>query len=164
MTRVCFATALALVLVSGCMEPNRRLNAPPHGLPYKTADMQGTVVYMADNAMLEMMTVSDMHFLPERSILTGLGQQRLSRLASLMQAYGGMIRFNTDLQDKDLIAARMDTIVDFLAEAGIDTTTEVVVQDIPGGRGMPASEAILIRAKEGTYQPDQQEEGASSAR
>jgi len=160
MTRIGLLAAALLGLVA-CSEPRPRLNAPPHGIPYKTSDMQGTFVYMADNAMLEMMTMSDMHFLPRRATLTGLGQERLSRLASLMKAYGGTIRFNTDLQDEKLIAARMKTIRDFLAEAGIDTSGEVVVRDIPGGRGMPASEAILIRAEEGTYKPDQGESEVS---
>jgi hypothetical protein len=159
MTRLLVVT-LALMLVAGCNSPDARLNAPPHGQPYETADLQGTFTYMADNALLADMTVSDMHFLPHRAILNDLGVQRLSRLASLMEAYGGTIRLNTNLTDDDLIARRTNVLVDFLAEAGIDTTREVVGRDMPGGRGMHATEAVLIKANEGTYQP--QKKGAQA--
>jgi hypothetical protein len=142
----------ALVL-SGCNTPGERLNAPPHGRVHETSDLQGTFYYMSDNALLADMTVNDMHFLPHRAALNDLGERRLMRLAALMEAYGGTLRFNTDLTDEDLIAQRMNTIMDFLIEAGIDTTHEVVTRDLPGGEGMVATEAILIKVNEGTYQP-----------
>jgi hypothetical protein len=123
--------------------------------------MQGTLTYMTDNALLADMTVSDMHFLPHRAQLTDLGQQRLSRLASLLDAYGGTIRFNTALTDEELITKRTETIVDFLSEAGIDTTREVVKRDMPGGEGMQATEAILIKTNEGMYNPKQKSQSTS---
>jgi hypothetical protein len=157
------AAGLTLLAV-GCNTPDARLNAPPHGTPYETTDTQGTFVYMVDNALLADMTVSDMHFLPHRALLSDLGRQRLSRLASLMEAYGGTVRFNTELTDEDLIAQRTEVIVDFLAGAGVDTTHEVVTRDMPGGKGMLATEAILIKAGEGTYQPKQKTQtGAAGA-
>lgn len=162
MYRPLVVAATAAVLVMGCNMPGRRLNAPPHGQPYKTADMQGTLTYMVDNALLADMTVSDMHFLPHRAALNDLGTQRLSRLASLMEAYGGTIRFNTDLTDEELIARRTEVVVDFLTQAGIDTTREVVVRDMPGGDGMQASEALLIKANEGTYRPKKERAASGS--
>lgn len=164
MCRLLIVTVAVSLLVVGCNNPGARLNAPPHGQPYETADTQGTFVYMTDNALLADMTVSDRHFLPHRAKLNHLGVQRLSRLASLMDAYGGVVRFNSELDDKDLIAQRAEAIVEFLAEAGVDTTREVVVQDMPGGRGMPATEVILIRANEGTYKPGKTESQASAGR
>ena len=118
--------------------------------------MQGTFTYMADNALLADMTVNDTHFLPHRALFNDLGERRLARLASLMEAYGGTIRFNTDLTDQDLVDQRVAMVVDFLAGAGIDTTEEVVTEDMPGGHGMPAAEAILIKAKQGTYDPERE--------
>jgi hypothetical protein len=118
--------------------------------------MQGTFTYMADNALLADMTVNDTHFLPHRALFTDLGERRLARLASLMEAYGGTIRFNTDLTDQDLIDQRVAMVVDFLAEAGIDTTEEVVTKDMPGGHGMSAAEAILIKATQGTHDPERE--------
>lgn len=153
MHRLIVGLALTGLLSSGCAEYSKRLNAPPHGQPVETSDMQGTFVYMTDNALLADMTVSDIHFLPHRAQLSALGEQRLARLVSLMQAYGGTIRFNSSLTDQELIRSRLATVRDFLAEAGVDTTAEVVREDLPGGRGMDAVEVILIKAGEATYTP-----------
>jgi hypothetical protein len=153
MLRLLTLTATAALLGAGCNSPNARLNAPPHGRACETSDLQGTFTYMGDNALLADMTVNDSHFLPHRAVLNDVGTQRLSRLASLMEAYGGTIRFNTGLTDEDLIGRRITVLTDFLAEAGIDTTQEVVVRDLPGGQGISATEAILIKTNEGTYDP-----------
>lgn len=151
MPRTVFFATAALLVLTACNEPKQRLNAPPHGTTDKTSDMQGTFVYMSDNAMLADMSIADMHFLPHRAQLTTLGEERLARLVSLMEEYGGVIRFNTSLEDQALVDARTKTVMDFLAEAGVDTTKEVLTRDLPGGDGMDATEAILIKAKEGTY-------------
>ena len=156
MHRLLVVVAAVSLLVVGCNTPGSRLNAPPHGRACETSDLQGTFTYMADNALLADMTVNDSHFLPHRTLFNDLGQRRLGRLASLMEAYGGTIRFNTALTDEDLIERRVALVVDFLAEAGIDTTQDVVMRDMPGGEGMSATEAILIKAKEGTYDPEKQ--------
>ena len=136
-----------------CKSPQPRLNAPPHGTAEKTSQLQSMYEHMIDNALLEEMTVSDIHFLPHRSILNTLGQQRLSRLASLMEAYGGEIRFNTNLEDEQLIDQRLDIVLEFLREAGLDTSAEILRRDLPGGPGIDATEAILIKLHEATYKP-----------
>lgn len=145
--------AVAGLLCAGCEQKNARLNAPPHGSPEATSPLQGTFVYMTDNALLADMTVSDLHFMPHRPLLNQLGEERLSRLALLMDAYGGTIRLSTDEEDRALVDARLETVRHFLSEAGIDTTTEVLTEDMAGGRGMRATEVMLIREKEGTYIP-----------
>ena len=150
---VILSVGLCLVCVA-CQEPAARLNAPPHGIPERTSDLQGTFVYMADNALLANMTVSDIHFYPHRGALSPLGEERLSRLASLIEVHGGTIRLSTDVTDEDLIEKRTETVMTFLAEAGVDTTREVLVEDLPGGAGMDATEVILIKVNEGTYDPN----------
>jgi thiamine monophosphate kinase len=110
---------------------------------------------MTDNAVLADMAVNDSHFLPHRALLNDLGRRRLGRLVSLMEAYAGTIRFNTASSDEELIEQRLATIMDFLSEAGIETEQEVVRCDMPGGKGMSAVEAILIKVNEGTYDPEQ---------
>lgn len=162
MHRLLVLTTAASLLAAGCNTPGARLNAPPHGRACETSDLQGTYTYMGDNALLADMTVNDSHFLPHRVSLNDLGIQRLSRLASLMEAYAGTIRFDTELTEKDLIARRVEVVMDFLAEAGIDTTREVVVREMAGGRGMPATEAILIKVKEGTYDPEKKQSQGTS--
>lgn len=144
--------AASAMVATGCNQPHERLNSPPHGRAEKSVDMQGTFVYMNDNALLANMTVCDMHFMPHRAKLNGQGVERLSRLASLLEAYGGTIRFDTRCEDESLNKQRLEVIHDFLAETGIDTTSEVVRADVAGGEGMEATEAIMIRVKEGMYQ------------
>ena len=161
MLRTTFLVAGVLALLTGCNAPDKRLNAPPHGRAEETSDLQGTFTYMTDNALLADMVVSDQHFLPHRAVLNDLGTLRLSRLASLMEAYGGAVRYSTDETDEALVRARLRTIVDFLAEAGIDTTQQVVKRDMSGGEGIAATEAVLIRANEGVYNPRKKSAGAT---
>jgi hypothetical protein len=108
---------------------------------------------MSDNAALTMMTVNDNHFVPGRAMLNSLGEQRLDRLASLIDAYGGQIRFSTDSTDHALNGQRMASIRAHLADTGLDMRGETVVMGIPGGEGSLAEEAILIRKHEGMYEP-----------
>ena len=163
MTRLIPLFAVLALTAAGCNEPRQRLNAPPHGEPTTTADAQGTLVYMNDNALLANMTISDMHFLPHRAQLNSMGMERLSRLAQLMQAYGGTIRFNTDETDEALLTKRTDTVMQFLREAGMTTSSELVTRDLSGGKGMLATEAVLIRANEGTYVPKAKGGGTGAA-
>ena len=99
------------------------------------------------------MTVTDIHFVPNRAALNTLGEERLCRLAALMEIYGGTIRLNTSLTDEALVKERLEQVTKYLAEAGIDTTGHAVVLGMPDGRGMSADEAILIKQNEGTYKP-----------
>lgn len=154
-------TGAALSGLACSNSPDARINTPPHGESEKTSDLQGTFVYMNDNAMLADMNLSDMHFMPHRALLTSLGEERLSRLAELMKAYGGELRYNTDLSaDDPLRGKRVAAIVEFLNETGLKTTPDAVHFDEPGGRGMPASSAVLIKANEGTYKPKKSSGGA----
>jgi len=153
MHRIMLAALAAAILLAGCNTPNKRLNAPPHGQAAETSDLQGTYTYMTDNALLADMTINDSHFLPHRVLLNDLGLRRLDRLAMLIDAYGGTIRLSTNVADEGLIDARMEAVVDYLTDSGIDTTREIVVRGQAGGEGMSATEAILIKQKEGTYDP-----------
>lgn len=160
MTRLMLLLA-ALLILGGCNKPAPRLNAPPHGEANETVESQGTLVYMNDTALLANMTISDMHFLPHRAQLNGNGLERLSRLAQLMQAYGGTIRYNTDETDETLLARRTDAVMQFLRETGLTTTSETLTRDLPGGKGMSATEAVLIKTHEATYNPKAKSGSAS---
>lgn len=147
------AGTLLLGLLAGCQQPMSRLNAPPHGTTEHPSRLQDNYAHMVDNAILQDMSVSDLHFVPHRAQLNALGEERLWRLATLLEQYGGAIRFSTDESDEDLVDARTEVIMTFLADLGIDTSAELVRPDLPGGRGMHANEAILIKYHEAMYQP-----------
>ncbi len=153
MLRILVATAFSLVVLAGCNEPTQRLNAPPHGEPHQTADSQGTYVYMMDNAMLADMTMNDAHFLPHRAMLNNMGVERLSRMSQLILAYGGSVRMNTDECEESLMNQRMQTVREFLTEAGVPASAQTVVCEMSGGAGMNATESMSIRTNEGTYKP-----------
>lgn len=153
MRRLLIGTIAITILCTACQGPKKRLNAPPHGPIADNSQLRPMIEHMVDNGLLADMTISDVHFLPHRARLNALGEERLARLASLMEEYGGEIRFNTDLTDDELIEQRTEAIVEFLAAAGLDTHMEVLVRELPGGRGMSATEAILIKLHEATYTP-----------
>lgn len=146
-------TAALALLCGGCHDPNGETEPPEMEPAEAKGDPNEPFVHMADNALLADMTVSDIHFLPHRAALNSLGEQRLRRLATLMQEHGGTIRFDTGLADKKLIEARTEKVIAFLASTGLDTTKEIVKPDLPGGQGMDANEVILIKTHEATYTP-----------
>ena len=151
MNRLLVCLAATCVACSACQKPAPRLNAPPHGEAENKSELQDSYAYMVDNGLLADMSISDVHFLPHRPALNTLGQERLQRLVALMQMYGGTIRFNTNESDQALVDQRMNVVKVALANEGLDTTTEVLKQDLPGGRGMDAAQAILIKTTEGTF-------------
>ncbi len=160
MNRLLLGTAVLAVLCAACQQAAvPRLNAPPHGVAEETADLQDTLSHMMDNALLIDMSISDIHFVPNRAMLNSLGEERLERIAGLIELYGGAVRFNSYSTDEDLLEQRTDIVISFLAQRGVDTQAEVLNHELPGGRGMDAKQAILIKANEATYKPKAQGEG-----
>lgn len=153
MGRLLLGTAVVALLCGACQKPAARLNAPPHGTSDSASDLQAEFTHMIDNALLIDMTLSDVHFVPHRAMLNSLGEERLARLAALMELYGGTLRLSTKATDEALIAKRIDGVRKYLSDAGIDTAAEVVTLGAAGGRGMDAGQAVLIKAHEGTYVP-----------
>jgi hypothetical protein len=151
-----------VVMVLGCESPGPRLNAPPHGDAEEVSNLRDQYEHMIDNALLADMSVNDAHFLPHRPLLNSLGEERLARIAALIEMYGGEVRFNAADRDEKLIAARTNSIVEFLREQGVDVASDGVVMALPGGRGVDATQAIVIRAGEGTYKPKRGAGGSSS--
>ncbi len=142
--RLVIPIVLVLALV-GCQQPQPRLNAPPHGMAPVSSELRDEFAAMADNALLADMSVTDIHFVPHRAVLNSLGAERMSRLCMILELYGGAIRFSSDESDPRLVDARTEAIRSYLREGGIDTTAETVVRDLPGGAGMEAQQAILIK-------------------
>lgn len=148
MRRLVLCTIAACIACGACQQPISQLNAPPHGATEKPSELQAQYAHMVDNALLADMTVSDVHFVPHRAMLNSLGEERLARLASLMEVCGGTVRFNTDVTDEELVSERVEKIRTFLRQAGVDTSQPILKRDLPGGAGMDAREAILIKARD----------------
>lgn len=126
----------------------RRLNAPPQGTPVHPAEAvvsrQQPFMTMTDNALLSEMAVFDVHFVPHTAELNGLGERRLARYASLLKHYGGTLRFDSTVDDEDLVNQRMAQVREFLTIAGVEEENLDVVRGIPGGEGMLAVEAADV--------------------
>ncbi len=143
---MCIVGSVALIFWTvGCNEPSPRLNAPPQGTAEYTSTLQDSFVYMVDNAMLEDLSMTDIHFVPHTSELNGTGARRLDRYAKLLTVYGGSIRYASYSSDERLVEQRMASVRDYLATTGIDRDRIKVSKDLPGGVGMTAREAIVAR-------------------
>lgn len=140
------ATIGIVVTTIGCGRPPNRLNAPPQGASDYPSDIQDAFVYMVDNAMLEDLSMADIHFVPHSDELNGLGARRLERYAKLLKVYGGGIRYATNSSDKAMVEKRIASIETYLATTGITEKRIQVARDLPGGEGMTAREAILAKS------------------
>ncbi len=107
-------------------------------------DPQDHFVNMADNAMLHDMSVADIHFVPHTTELSGTGATRLNRMATLLDTYGGTVRYETFNTDEELVNRRIEHVREYLALAGCDMGRVDVKTGLSGGRGMAADRAILI--------------------
>jgi len=148
--RAGLAAALAvgggLLIGTGCASPSpSRLHAPPQGQCRQQHPMHENYVHMVDNALLEDMSMSSVHFAPHTAELNALGVRRLMRLASILRVYGGTIRYDGDDPDRQLRQRRTDEIEAFLAASGLEPDLFTVEQGLAGGEGMAASEAVEIR-------------------
>lgn len=156
MRRLVLCTAALGLACGACQQPAARLNAPPHGRAERQAPLHAEYAQMVDNALLADMVVTDVHFLPHRPMLNSLGEERIARLALLMHEYGGSVRFSTNETDEELVDQRTEEIMKALQAAGIDPYRDVVRRDLPGGRGLDASQAIVIKARATSFKKKQQ--------
>ena len=112
---------------------------------------------MAENAMRQDMTVSDLHFVPHTADLNGTGANRLDRMASSLNTYGGMLRYETTMSDDALVNARLEKVREYLSLLGVDMDRVDVKTMISGGRTMPATEAMKIMEAGTKPQANQQQ-------
>jgi hypothetical protein len=132
-----------LLIVSGCNQSSQRLNAPPQGAAEQANPLQEQYVYMQDNALLADMSISDIHFVPHTAELNGLGARRLNRYAQLLAVYGGTLNYDTELKAGDpLVDQRLEHATEYLKLAGLNPDKFKIVVGLPGGRGLPADQAI----------------------
>src|SRR3972149_2058780 len=75
---------------------------------------------MADNAMLHDMSVADIHFVPHTAELSGTGAARLNRMATLLDTYGGTVRYETFSTDEAIVKHRLEHVHEYLAPTGCD--------------------------------------------
>ena len=136
---------MGLFVVAGCSKPAERLNAPPQGASNSPSDSQEFFVYMTDNAMLADAVIVDEHFIPHTDEISPLGARRLERYAQLMETYRFALNYDTDLDDEELVAARIAHVKEYLAVSGLEPSRIEVERGAAGERGMSAQEAMKVR-------------------
>lgn len=107
---------------------------------------------MVDNAILHDMSLADFHFVPHSSEISGTGADRLDRMVHMLNAYGGTVHYQTDLDDDKLVNQRLGHVREYLTVAGCNMARVEVKTGLSGGRGIPARTALEIEAK-GTVNP-----------
>ncbi|MEK6677295.1 MAG: hypothetical protein AABZ47_16790 [Planctomycetota bacterium] len=117
---------------------------------------------MADNALLSERSVSDIHFVPETSEISGTGATRLERLAKLLDAYGGTLHYDTVLTDEALIQQRLVHVREYLALAGCNMDRVKVERGLSGGDTIPGDRAIK-NYERGTTPPTSQGGGTQGS-
>ena len=98
--------------------------------------------YMRDNAVLRDMSVADIHFIPHSAELSGVGEVRLSRMARLLNTYGGTVRYETLADNEAMIKQRLAHVREYLALSGCNMERVEITTGMAGGRGMPGDEAV----------------------
>lgn len=145
-TRACgpWLLATALAAPCGCSKPVR-LNAPPQGAedqPPPSADYYNA---MTDQALLADMSITDLHFIPHSAEPSGTGVARLQRYAELLSTRGGTLHYDTLIDDDALLARRIESARQVLADTVPDGKRIEVRLGQSQGRGMEAVESIERR-------------------
>jgi hypothetical protein len=155
--------SLCMLASMGCQQPGERLNAPPQGHTDRPNKLQEPYVYMTDNALLADMSMSAVHFVPNRNELNSLGVRRLKRLVQILKIYGGTVRYDGVTDNAKTAGARMAEIKDFIIAQGLEADRVEVRAGLAGGEGMNAAEAILIREASNFVPPEQPGQGGGAS-
>jgi len=143
------AAVVVILFAAGCSSQKaERLNAPPQGTTERPNEvLQPHFTTMADNATKRDASLSDAHFEPHAKELSGLGVWRITRIGDQLNSTGGIIRYETSLGDEDMVAARLQSVRDFLAASGYDTDLITVESGLSRNVGGTAQSAIEARAR-----------------
>ena len=142
----------ACVATAACDRPLTTTDIQVDRMEESRNRRQAHFTYMADNAIAQDMSVADIHFVGHTSELSGVGVNRLDRMAPFLNTYGGTVRYETFMGDGELIHQRLDHVREYLTTIDCDMSRVEVTTMISGGRGMPASTAIEIDERESSAQ------------
>jgi len=109
--------------------------------------------FMVDNAILHDMSIADVHFVPHTAELSGTGAARLNRMATLLDTYGGIVRYETLSTDDEMVNRRLEHVREYLALTGCDMSRVQIKTMISGGRGMTATRAFMVEGNATTVKP-----------
>jgi len=140
--------ASSVLLVAGCVspEPTKSINTPPADSAAQRKELAEFFAYHQDQGMLHDRSISDIHFVPGSTNLSGTGEAALARYAELLSESGGTLNYDTRLKDESLVNGRLSSARSFLAHYNVGGPQIQVALGMSGGRGMTNLEATADRA------------------
>ncbi|MEX0746230.1 MAG: hypothetical protein WD118_11565 [Phycisphaeraceae bacterium] len=97
-----------------------------------------------EQAILVEQTLYPHHFVTGAPTLNSLGEHDLTILATYHREHPGTINIRQGEADDQLYEQRLAAVERHLSQAGVDTATVTLADDLPGGLGRPS------------YEPDEQ--------
>ncbi len=143
---LCSATIAAL----GCEKVERAVDDPRS---LNAAMLNSYNVDAVDHAIIRQHTLSPFHCVTEGARLNELGRREVDVLAGHFKDFPGALNVRRGKADNALYEARARTVVDALAEAGVDVERMMVSDGLPGGDGVVSERVLIIqeRTAEATY-------------
>jgi hypothetical protein len=136
--------AMLVVVAVGCAEKDypspRRVANEASGARAATVD--SFFDPMITNAAAYDLSLADFHFVPHTVHLNPHGEQRLDQLTTVLQSYGGVIRYETFRTDEEFVDGRLEAVRTYVLARGCDPEKVEVQSMLSGGRGRSAEEAI----------------------
>lgn len=156
------AMVVGVLMLTGC-EKNQQVAATQGALQVAEPAHPMTRQFdrMCENADLTDTSVSDMHFVPNRSMLNGTGTSRLYRLTWLIKRYGGTVYVDLEEPKTDLATARIETVKAYLLAAGLPRDQIHLQVGLTPTKGMSAYEAIIIYKNTRFKPEDDKKQGKS---
>ncbi len=133
---------MLVLAVSGCNEMRTATDLHVSRMDEARASYGRHISYMVDNAIMNDMSVADIHFVRHTSELNSTGTARLDRMARLLDVYGGQVRYEATSPDDEIVKERIEHIREYLVLAGCSMERIDVAVMRAGGRGMPGQEAV----------------------
>jgi len=135
------------ILASGCAETVQQQALDKSLI---NAELVNTFNDIAiQNAIISQHTLFPYHFVKNGVELNELGQRDLCILAKHFEKNPGHLNVRRNRIPSDLYEARVNLVLERLKEAGIDTERIRLLDDMPGGSGMPSERILTIL--EGEY-------------
>ncbi len=140
------AAAAALLALAGCDQPAEgRLRDARQELNQRLVQSYGDDAIKG--AVMAQHTLYPYHFVPNAAVLNKLGENDLQILAEHFRDHPGQVNVRRGDATTRLFRARVQTVLQAMEDAGVDTGKLVVTDALPGGDGMPSEQVLEIRAQ-----------------
>jgi hypothetical protein len=160
MRRSSIGVALILVLMVGCEASGGKTagQAQLASIHDTRKASRGHLPWMVDNAVMQDMSLADIHFIPHSAELSGTGVARLDRMALMLDTYGGTVRYESGTKEDPLTQKRLEHVREYLAMTGCNMDRVTIEPGLAGGRGMDAAHALYKQEEAGAHDTKRAEE------